>query len=223
MGFAEHFLHTHIDTCFSYLPTLCNHCPDEVWPIQKKKKIQCRMVGSMKNHNLFSAQQNPFSSCSLISHSLCSLQKPWQWQIVPFYHSSTFAFGRSAINRKVFVLALFGSQARPMVDTPAFPCFPVVLPRESSHTNKYTALFGLSLKSQFLPLNVYTFQSWVTGLASWEPSAGGFVLLSGRFRDVCLMALVNKLISMLFLVFSWTSAKIKTQLAFILVLMGTFS
>lgn len=130
------------------------------------------MVGSMENHNLFSSQQNPFSSCSLINHGLCSLQKPRQWQTVPFHHSSSFAFGGSAINRKVFVLALLDHRHSPWRTLQPFHAFLVVLPRKSSHTNKRAALFGLSLKSQFLPLNVYAFQSRVTGLASWEPSAG---------------------------------------------------
>lgn len=156
------------------------------------------MVGSMENHNLFSTQKNPFSSCSLISHGLCSLQEPRQWQTVPFHHSSAFAFGHSAINRKVFVLLHHRHDHGGHSSLSMLPGHSPARKQPHKQTGCSVWTFSEVTISSTKCLCIPKPSDWpcILGTRSW-----GFVLLSGRFGDVYLMGSVNKLISMLFWVF----------------------
>lgn len=68
-----------------------------------------------------------------------------------------------AINRSFFVLSPLGNNWKHKVGGEqrhphVFPNLLIVSPQAGSHANKRDALFVFSPKSQFLPLNVYTFQ-----------------------------------------------------------------
>lgn len=167
---------------------------------QSRKKIQCGMVASLEDHNLFSAQQNPFYPCSLISHGLCSLQKPRQWQTVPFHHSSTFAFGHSALNRKVFVLALLDHRHGPWWTLQPIHAPQLFSPRKQPPKQTGCSVWTFSevaiSSTKCLCIPKASDCPCILGTQCW-----GFALLSGRFGDVYLMVSVNKLISILFMVF----------------------
>lgn len=170
MGFAEHFLHTYVDTCFSsYLPPVCNHCSDEVWPIQKKIMWDGGFNG-----------KTSFIFYSAKSFLLLPFDKPWfvffseAWTMVDCAFFITWALLLS-VTRLYIGKSLFCPlwiKHEPWRTLKAFHASWLFSCKKRSSTNKQAALFVLSLKSQFLPLNVYTFQSRATCLASWEPSAG---------------------------------------------------
>lgn len=196
MGFAECFLHTYVDTCFSsYLLPLCNHCSDEVWPMQNK--IMMWDGGFNGKTSFVFHPANPFLLLLFDKLGFAFSSEALTMVDCAFPSLECFCFRSLAYKEESLCSVPFGSQLRTRTteDTRALPCSALFLLRELKQTGCFVWTFCEVAISSTKCLRIPKSSNLpcILGTRRWR-----FTLLSGRFGDACLMGSVNELISMVF-------------------------
>lgn len=139
----------------------------------RKKKLWCGTADSMEKHHLFSTQKRSFLLMLFDKLQRILYRSTENGSLCLFItRALLLSVARLWIGKSLFCPVWITAPNTKPGGLTRLSMPPGRAPaRKQPH--RQTALFVLSLKSQFLPLNVYAFHSQATCLTSWEPSAAG--------------------------------------------------